>query len=59
MFISFIFQELYHRILILEKSSRQQLKLERGRVLGLKKKLDLAEQEIKNLKEIIKVFISW
>jgi hypothetical protein len=41
--------------LILEKSSRQQLKLERGRVSGLKKKLDLAEQEIKKLKEIIKV----
>lgn len=41
--------------MILEKSSRQQLKIERGKVAGLKKKLDLAEEEIRKLKEIIKV----
>lgn len=58
-------QDLYHRILVMEKSSRQQLRLERHKVNAFKKRLDDSDQEIRRLQNIIKVrpatkfFISW
>ncbi len=54
----FKFQGLYHRILVTEKSSKQQLRLERHKVNAFKRKLDEAEQEIRRLQNIIRVSLS-